>query len=193
MSQRAETKYGLGKHFRDLDESTNMAAGLRLFYFGEATYYITVSLTKMSILFLYLKLIPQHGYQIASWVLMVFVALTGLSCTLAGIFQCKPIERAWFIGIEGKCFDQVALFLANAGLNIAQDFLIYFLPLKPLWDLQLPRRQRIALIAIFTVGAFVCVTGIIRLDSLKLASVSSNVTCKLNNSTLVAKCLTRPG
>ncbi|RYO89653.1 hypothetical protein DL766_008059 [Monosporascus sp. MC13-8B] len=171
-----QTKYGLGKHVLDLPPTTNFAASLELFYYGEATYYITVSLTKMSILFLYLKLIPQRSYRIVNWSMMAFVALTGFTCVLAGIFQCNPIHKAWHTDVPGTCFNQVALYLSNAGLNILQDLIIYFLPVKTLWQVQLPRKQRIALIAVFVVGAFVCLTGILRLESLTMASVSKDPT-----------------
>ena len=162
----------------DLPPTTNFEAALELFYYGEATYYITVSLTKISILFLYLKLIPQRTYRHISWGMMVFVGLTGFTCVIAGIFQCNPIPKAWHPKMEGTCFNQVALYLSNAGLNIFQDLIIYFLPVKTLWQVQLPLKQRIALIAVFVVGAFVCLTGILRLESLTMASVSPDQTCK---------------
>lgn len=171
-----ETRFGLGKHIGDLPPTTNFAASLELFYFGEATYYITVSLTKMSILFLYLRLIPSPTYKIINWTMMAFVALTGICCTIAGIFQCNPIPKAWHTELEGTCFNQVALFLANAGLNIFQDLIIYVLPVRTLWSLQLPRKQRVALVIVFVIGAFVCITGILRLQSLTVASVSKDPT-----------------
>ncbi|KAH8888969.1 hypothetical protein GQ53DRAFT_723745 [Thozetella sp. PMI_491] len=171
-----QTQYGLGKHVMDLPPTTNFPASLELFYFGEATYYVTVSLTKVSILFLYLKLIPQRGYQYICWGMMAFVALTGLTCVIAGIFQCNPIHKAWDTDVPGTCFNQVALYLSNAGLNILQDFIIYILPVKRLWEIQLPRKQRIALIIVFVIGGFVCLTGILRLQSLTMASVSKDPT-----------------
>jgi hypothetical protein len=171
-----QTRYGLGQHVYDLPPTTNFAASLELFYYGEALYYITVSLTKVSILFLYLKLFPQRSHRIFSYSMMVFVILTGLGCTIAGLFQCDPIPKAWNTSLDGTCFNVVALFLANAGLNIAQDFIIYILPAPTLWKVQLPLKQRLALILVFVVGGFVVVTGIIRLDSLRVASVSSDPT-----------------
>ncbi|KAK4184312.1 hypothetical protein QBC35DRAFT_59500 [Podospora australis] len=171
-----QTRFGLGKHVADLPPTTNFSAALELFYYGEATYYITVSLTKMSILFLYLRIIPHRVYKIINWSMMVFVGLTAFTCVVAGIFQCNPIRRAWHPEIDGTCFNQVALYLANAGLNIGQDLIIYVLPVKTLWQLQLPRKQRIALILVFVVGAFVCITGILRLESLTMASVSKDPT-----------------
>jgi hypothetical protein len=41
---------------------------------------------------------------------------------------------------------------ANGSLNAATDLLIAALPVRAIWRLQLVRRQRLALIAILTVG-----------------------------------------
>ena len=111
---------------------------------------------------------------------MAFVAATALACCLADIFQCNPVAFAWNKNIDGgTCFDRVALFLSNAALDIFQDFFIYCLPLKIIYDLQIPKRQKIALGLIFVIGGFVCVTGIIRLNSLKTAAVTDDPTCEL--------------
>jgi hypothetical protein len=171
-----QTKFGLGKHLDDLPPTTNHAASLELFYYGEALYYITVSLTKVSILFLYLRLFPQENYRIFNYIMMAFVIATGFSCTVAGIFQCDPIRKAWLTDLPGKCFNQPSLFIANAGLNIAQDLIIYGLPIPMLWKVQRPLKERIALTGIFVVGGFVCITGMVRLESLKLASISKDPT-----------------
>ncbi|KAH7324730.1 hypothetical protein B0I35DRAFT_475953 [Stachybotrys elegans] len=171
-----QTRFGLGQHLLRLPPDTNFEASLQLFYFGEALYYITVSLTKVSILFLYLKLFPQQNYRLFIWSFMAFVALTGFTCTVAGLFQCDPIEKAWRTQLPGTCFNVVALFMSNAALNIFQDIVIYLLPVPMLWRVQVPLKQRIALICVFVVGGFVVVTGMVRLDSLQLASVSADVT-----------------
>jgi hypothetical protein len=44
------------------------------------------------------------------------------------------------------------MYHANAGLNIATDLLVAALPIRRLWKLQLPMRQKIALVSIMTIG-----------------------------------------
>ena len=108
---------------------------------------------------------------------MVFVTLTVITSVVADIFQCTPIEYIWNKGVAGTCIDRVTLFLSNAGLDIFQDFLIYVLPLRSVYKLYLPRKQRLALIAIFMAGGFVCITGILRLNALHTAAVTEDHTC----------------
>jgi len=44
------------------------------------------------------------------------------------------------------------VYYANAGMNIATDLIIAALPVKAIWALQLPKRQRIALLIILSIG-----------------------------------------
>jgi hypothetical protein len=138
-----------------------------------------VGLTKIAILFLYLRLAVEKTFRFICWATVAFVMATIVSCVVAGVFQCNPIAFAWDKTIPGgTCFNVTALFYANAGLNILQDVFIYVLPMKMLWEVQIPRKQKIALIIVFVVGGFVCVTGMLRLDSLRTASISKDPTCK---------------
>lgn len=141
-------------------------------------YYITVGTTKIAVLILYLRIIPNRTYRYIIYGLMSFVVLTVFASVVANIFQCTPISYDWNKAQSGHCINQVALYFSNAGLDIFQDICIYLLPIRALARLQLPSKQRIALIAIFVVGGFVCITGILRLNSLKTAAVTSDPTCE---------------
>lgn len=70
------------------------------------------------------------------------------------------------------------MFYANAGLDIFQDLLIYVLPMKMLYSIQIPRRQKFALMIVFAVGGFVVVTGMIRLYYLQGAQASQDPSCE---------------
>ncbi|KAI1418915.1 hypothetical protein F5Y12DRAFT_789487 [Xylaria sp. FL1777] len=171
-----QTRYGLGKHVADIPPDTDFTTSNILFYAHQPIYYISVSLTKVSIILFYFKLLPQQSYRAFLWVMMVIVILTGVTSTIAGIFQCSPIATAWNADIRGTCFNQPALFFANGGLNIAQDLILYVLPTRILWSMNLPLKQRIALIGVFVVGGLTIIAGIIRIPSLKEAIMSTDPT-----------------
>ena len=111
---------------------------------------------------------------------MAFVVLSTLACVTASIFQCTPIHKAWDLTgrVSGSCIDVNALFFANAGLDIFQDTLIYVLPMRMLYQLQVPKRQKIALMMVFAVGGFVVITGMIRLNYLKVAQNTPDPSCR---------------
>ncbi|TGO29828.1 hypothetical protein BPAE_0010g00110 [Botrytis paeoniae] len=171
-----QVKFGLGQHIYDLPENTNFSASLELYYFGEIIYFICVAVTKIAILILYLRLATSKVLRTLIWGVMAFVALTSLSCVIATIFQCTPISKAWEQPVtdKGHCIQVNALFYANAGLDIFQDLVIYILPMKMLYSIQIPRRQKYALMIVFAVGGFVVVTGMIRLYYLQGAQASQD-------------------
>lgn len=111
---------------------------------------------------------------------MAFVILTSFSFVIATIFQCTPISKAWEqpVTSKGHCIQVNAMFYANAGLDIFQDLLIYVLPMKMLYSIQIPRRQKFALMIVFAVGGFVVVTGMIRLYYLQGAQASQDPSCE---------------
>ncbi|KAH7310709.1 hypothetical protein B0I35DRAFT_514727 [Stachybotrys elegans] len=171
-----QVQHGLGLHESDLAAGTDISVSLQLFFFKQFIYYIAIGATKISILLLYIRLFPQPTWKAVFWVLIWFVALTEVSCTLAGIFQCNPIEKAWYTDLPGTCLDQTALFVANAGLHIFQDIVIYLIPVPLLWNIHRSLKQRISIITVFAIGGFVCITGILRLHTLYLACITGDPT-----------------
>lgn len=134
--------------------------------------------TKVAILNLYLRIGVQRAFRRLVWACIAVVTATAIGSVTASIFQCTPVRKAWDSDIAGSCIDVNALFFANAGLDIFQDAFIYILPMRMLYQLQVPRRQKIALMLVFAVGGFVVVTGMVRLNSLKVAQNTPDASCK---------------
>ena len=134
-------------------------------------------MTKIAILTLYLRLAVKGTFRNIVWGCIVFVVLSTAASALASIFQCTPIHKAWN-AIPGSCINVNALFFANAALDIFQDSVIYVLPMRMLYHLQIPGRQKIALMGVFAVGGFVVITGMVRLNFLKKAQNTPDPSCK---------------
>ena len=68
--------------------------------------------------------------------------------------QGKPIAKAWDPLITtGSCVNTDALYLWNGILNIVTDIAVLALPIPMLVHLQMPGKQKIGLVAMFTVGS----------------------------------------
>lgn len=50
--------------------------------------------------------------------------------------------------------------------------------MRMLYQIQIPKRQKIALMMVFAVGGFVVITGMIRLNFLKVAQDTPDPSCK---------------
>ncbi|KAL8688973.1 MAG: hypothetical protein Q9218_005243 [Villophora microphyllina] len=172
--------FGLGQHIYDLPPDIHVSASLELYYFGEWIYYLTVAVTKVAILNLYLRIAVEPHFRRIIWACMIFVIITATGCISASILQCTPIHKAWDAArvVPGSCIKVNTLFFANAGLDIFQDALIYVLPMRMLYQLQIPKRQKVALMMVFAVGGFVVVTGMVRLNSLRVAQNTDDPTCE---------------
>lgn len=125
--------------------------------------------TKTAILLLYIRMAAAHPFlRYASYGTLTIVALAGTVLTFLNIFQCRPISAA-FGNDDGTCIDVVSLYLASAPINILTDLAILLLPLPILTRLRMEYRQKIALVATFTVGAFVTVVDVVRIAYLQEA------------------------
>ena len=83
----------------------------------------------------------------------VVVTAMGVCAVLATIFQCTPVKAAWDYTIAGsKCIPFVDFLYANAGVNVAIDFVLVAAPLPYFWSLSIPLRQRLMICVLFGVG-----------------------------------------
>ena len=83
---------------------------------------------------------------------MGFVAASTLTYTLVTSFQCHPIIYVWRKDLKGKCVNYNSVAWSNAAINIFQDIIIILLPMNELRHLQLSRKKKIGMYAMFGVG-----------------------------------------
>ncbi|KAN0101513.1 hypothetical protein V8E51_012023 [Hyaloscypha variabilis] len=168
---------GLGDHVRDvnLEVVPQLLLG---FYIDENLYLLTIGLVKVSILFFYLRVFPKKSFRLLCWLMIAFCTANMLAFVMVTIFQCRPISFAWAKTSmhEGTCLNYNAAAWTNAGVNILQDFLIVVLPLHELRSLQLCKAKKLGVYAMFGMGSFVCLTSIIRLNSLRTFGVTIDAT-----------------
>ncbi|EER28470.1 hypothetical protein CPC735_063430 [Coccidioides posadasii C735 delta SOWgp] len=131
-------------------------------------YKIVISLTKVAILLLYLRLFSvQKVFRWLCYALIALTVLSGIAYTPLTIWQCSPVQAFWDRSIPHQCIGNQHWRLSYSVINIGTDFLILFLPIQRIFCLQLERRDKIALIFIFSLGAFVCIISVIRVTTIR--------------------------
>ena len=115
-------------------------------------YYLSLGLTKASILLQYARVFPTPKFRIACAAVMILVILYTIWTEFGSIFACYPVRAFWTKEQPARCINQFAMWFTNAALNILTDFLIIVLPMPVIKRLNLARRQKQALIAIFAIG-----------------------------------------
>jgi hypothetical protein len=108
---------------------------------------------KLSLLAFYTRLSPERTFLILVYIGIVIVTGFGIGSVTAVLTQCIPLRMLWDSSQTGSCFHVVNFYYANAALNITTDVAILLLPMKFLWGLHMPIRQRISLCGIFGLGS----------------------------------------
>lgn len=58
------------------------------------------------------------------------------------------------------------LWYTNASVNIFTDLMVAVIPVRGIWSLQIPKRQKAAVLGILTIGWFVCIVSVLRVHAL---------------------------
>ncbi|KAJ4992001.1 hypothetical protein SVAN01_02596 [Stagonosporopsis vannaccii] len=167
-----QAKWGMGKHAATLSLDDNVKVS-KAFWASLIVYYLSLGLTKSSILLQYHRVFPTPKFRLSCWCVFAVVVCYTVWTVFGSIFACVPV-RAFWTKESAHCIDQFAMWFTNAAINIVTDFVIILLPMPVIRRLQLGKRQKSALIGIFAVGGFVCIVSILRLQSLVAISNSKD-------------------
>ncbi|KAK1760064.1 hypothetical protein QBC47DRAFT_333914 [Echria macrotheca] len=141
----------------------------QLLFAFELTYFIAVTLPRLAILWLYLRVFNWNAggpMRMITLTVLVAVVATGASMFIAACFQCVPIAYWWDRTIPGgHCVDIQTFFDAQSVPGFVLDVIIMILPLRTIWGLRLPTPKRVALVLIFLVASCGVIASIVRTGS----------------------------
>ena len=113
-------------------------------------YIPTICLVKLSILLLYLRLFSNgRTVRYTVYGILSFVVSYNIAAELSLIFGCRPVRKTFHQELSGTCIDFQRHAQVVVILNIVSDIALYIVPIPIAWSLQIPKRQKIAVIAIF--------------------------------------------
>ncbi|KAK6335160.1 hypothetical protein TWF718_010597 [Orbilia javanica] len=158
-------KYGTGRHISTvtIDE---LIPTLRYWFAYQILYPLVLLFIKLSILAFYVKISPQKWYRNTVYTVGAFVIAWTIAFIFAYIFECPSPSTAWSLDFPRGCVNLTALYYSTASINIASDLIILLLPIPVLQQLQIDKRRKLALIAIFSVGIVAVAGSAARLWSL---------------------------
>ncbi|PUU77817.1 hypothetical protein B9Z19DRAFT_1049650 [Tuber borchii] len=162
-------KYGIGKHTVDnaKDYKKIIVPILTLWYVYQLQYLITLFLIKASILSFYRRISRERSYQISVWIVGGIIVAYTVAMLIVNLFECpRDITRAWSPGFPTGCNDLSIVYYAMASFNIISDIVILFLPFPMLLRLQTKKRNRVALLLIFSCGSIAVIASIVRINAL---------------------------
>jgi hypothetical protein len=143
---------------------------------NQLLYNPILSLVKMSVAFLLLRIGGTKAIvKKALWFSLALNMALAVSIFFVDAFQCSPVRYVYAYpamdlaaqqvagadskgqvnGVTitgGKCIDQINFFLISAGLTVLTDLIILAIPIVIVWDLKMPRKRKIIVAAILSVG-----------------------------------------
>lgn len=149
----------LGVHVYDIPLEADSRLGSLWNYILQLLYNPILALVKTSVLMFLLRLSGQKRsirYTIIG--LNVFNIALMIAIFVTVIFQCQPISYFWEKAgrtppTEGSCIDMPAFYVSTASLTIFTDVLALALPFWIFLGLKMPTRVKMALLAVFALGA----------------------------------------
>jgi hypothetical protein len=171
-------KNGLGRDIWTLqpEQITNV---LFYYYLGEIFYVVALGISKISILFFYLRVFPARSFRTLTYSVMGLSAAYTVAFFIVTTWQCLPVSFAWtqWDGLHaGRCNDIHLQGWIAAAINIALDAVVMILPLRHLAILNMSLKKKIMVMSMFSVGIFVIVISAIRLYSLIHFANTQNIT-----------------
>ncbi|KAI1137127.1 hypothetical protein F5Y05DRAFT_404864 [Hypoxylon sp. FL0543] len=158
-----ETEYGLGHAFSNIPLRLR-PIGIRLSYATISCYQVSLVLTKISILFFYLRILKLPYQQVLVLITMACVAIYGTVLFLLTFFLCNPVENKYEFDIKvGNCLAYYPILTASAALHSATDLWMIGLVLPHILKMHLPIRQKVALAFVLTLGIFVACASLTRM------------------------------
>jgi len=152
---------GAGRHLVTVPEKFETWA--KLIFVEEFVYILSVTIPKLAILALYMRVFTTKPYQYAVYGIASVMFLNVVVDYILTLVTCKPIAFNWDITIVGgSCGDRMAAYRWISIPNILTDLFMLVLPLPVVWKLQTGNTQKIGLTATFLTGSIGLITSILR-------------------------------
>lgn len=176
--------FGLGKHLWNVPLSDLYPRWMLYNVVAAILFCLATGLAKGSILLFYLRIFPSKPMRMAIWGVFAFTIGYSVASALVNVFSCNPIQGSWRLeeSATAVCINRPAFYFAQASFGIATDIATVILPLPMLKSLHLPLKQKVGVSLVLTMGAFVCVVSIIRLQSLYTLLSDADLTSELHTS-----------
>lgn len=147
----------------------------RAAWYGILFYWLSLEFTKLSILMLYRRFFTMPWARRANYLVLAITFGVGIYLVVSVLTACTPLEAFWNWGlwmVPGTTCRDGRTWWTNAGLHIFTDVIIIILPLPVISKLRLPKRQKIAMFGVFTLGTFVVGVSIYRLVTIIQGDIS---------------------
>ncbi|KAH9209572.1 hypothetical protein DL95DRAFT_261751, partial [Leptodontidium sp. 2 PMI_412] len=156
------TKYDFGHHTMFI-RPESIEPGAKLAFAGALLFQIVVCLSKLGMCSSYMRVFQDRRSKIFLYSIMAFLIASTIAIMFMIIFKCNPVAAAWIQQL-GKCTSPNPNIYTSAVCNIIADVMLMAFVIPRVLNLQMARRQKIALLVVASLGILVIVASIVRCD-----------------------------
>lgn len=156
----------IGIHIWDVPKDWTSVPGAKYGYATELLYNPILALVKTSILLFLLRLTGQKtDVRLSIIGLLIFNGIMMVVTFLLTTFHCVPIAANWYPELypDAVCMNFANFVTGTASVSVLTDVLALWMPTWIVYNLQIPRSQKIMLVAILSFGLVTVIIGIIRI------------------------------
>jgi hypothetical protein len=164
---------GLGRHSRFVPFSARRAS-LRLTFISQVFWYWSITLVKLSVALLLLRLKHTKRWRFFLYFVMMLSLAAVTVQTFFQFLQCRPFSVYWdprtFRTGEVRCFKRSVIngnIVAFSCIQVGLDLVFSFIPIIFIRKLNRPRRERIFMCVLMGLGLFASCAAIIRTMTLQ--------------------------
>ncbi|KAF8423260.1 hypothetical protein EV426DRAFT_138000 [Tirmania nivea] len=182
----------IGRHIYDAT-LPQITITLKVIFYHILLYSLNVFMVKASLLFFYKRLFPQtwKRMQFCLSAAIVILFCYAFASSLASIFHCNPVSSFWVIELRysgcPSLEDSVIIYSGLRSVSVAFDIIVILLPMRFLWSLKLPLRQRLGLAFVFGMGIIALGAALLRLVLQHTAWSSLDIGWNFYNIALAAE------
>ncbi|KAI8966136.1 hypothetical protein F5Y11DRAFT_310539 [Daldinia sp. FL1419] len=141
---------------------------LYIVHIGSNCYSVTMMIMKTSILRDWCRIFVPYGVRNGFFYICHLVMGLNIGFYTAVIFaenlSSFPHKRIWDLTVPGTTnVDIKGITVAAATINIVLDIITLILPQRIIWSLQMPKKRKIGVSLVFTVGILACISAVARL------------------------------
>ncbi|KAB8288831.1 hypothetical protein EYC80_010733 [Monilinia laxa] len=153
---------GIGYHANQLSaEQTKLS--LILILIIQFVYAVGQGLVKSSICLLLIRIFSTRRFRIAASIIMGLCIAWSLMTILIAFLICRPLDYNWNLKPPGNhCGDQNLAYGSVGVVDIFTDTCILILPIPMIWNLQMPKLNKVLLACILGFGIFSISVTIVR-------------------------------
>ncbi|KAK4172179.1 hypothetical protein QBC36DRAFT_197613 [Triangularia setosa] len=124
----------------------------------------TLFLTKLSFIIFHMTIFQGQTFRRISWAVAILTGGWAIANVLGTTLQCKPPSLFWDKDQTGSCLQDPVhrMGVPNAIISSLGDVIIFVMPIPPLMKLRLPKRTKVGLVGVFSLGIFVLIASFFR-------------------------------